>query len=335
MLIVFDSNRSTIQNPLMRQLSKFNLILYVIICMASCEPDEIVDRSAPPGEIKVSAEVKNSVYTNDRNIKLDASNTGQINGKRNLTYTWTCKAFPVGQAPQIKSPSSAVATIDSLMIGKYNFQLTVKDDFGHLVNADYITEVFRDTLTGAPKIVPTADQTVVYPATYIVLGAALSVYANPVNRKLEFEWSILQKPVANRDPIISDKSSVSTYIRDLEAGNYQVMLKITNEKGLSAYDTIGITVPPTPILVTKEYEDTWFLVYDDWGDYLQLYVFDPDNFVGRNRQNTTITVLNMETQQLLDDSKYYWDINDNELYVYYYDFSLNGKKAKVTVRYQP
>ena len=45
--------------------------------------------------------------------------------------------------------------------------------------------------------------------------------------------------------------------------------------------------------------------------------------------------LSENNQQLLDDSKYYWDINDNELYVYYYDFSLNGKKAKVTVRYQP
>jgi len=317
----------------MKLLIKFICLLFALFYLASCEkPDPIVDIPAPKSDIQVSAEVKNIVYTNDRNIKLDASNTDQINGRRSLSYSWICKVFPVGKAPKINGPSNAVTTIDSLMVGKYNFQLTVKDDFGHLVNAEFEMEVFQDTLTGAPKIVHIPDQTVAFPGTFILLGASLSYYANPSNRKLEFEWSILQKPAGNRDPTVTDKLNSSTYIRDLEPGNYQILLKITNEIGLSSYDTIRIKVKPAPVLTTREYEGTWVLLNDGWdASHLLIKISDPVNFAGQNEENITITVLNLETQKVLDNVG--WIFEDNVIYLYYYDVKSAGTKAKVSVSY--
>ena len=320
----------------MKLLINFQTAIVAILCLLSCEkPEQDVARSVPRGEIKISAEVQNKIYTNDHNINLNASRTGQINGNGQLSFVWICNEFPVGQAPRINSATKSIATIDSMMPGIYNFQLTVKDNFGQQAVANYPMEVFQDTLTGAPIIVPAADQTVDYPVTGTVIDAQKSVYANPLNRRLEFEWSILQKPAGNSDPTFSNKTTVSTYLGDLAEGNYQVLLKVTNEKGLSAYDTIGIN-GPAPIFSTKVYESTWVFKKDPWDfdDYLEIKISDPGNYVDLKLQIIKITVFDMENQQLLDDAKYNFQIVEGELYITYDDdLRLDGKKARVTVSY--
>ena len=317
----------------MKLLLNFETAVIAVICLLSCEkPQENVNRSGQ-GEITISAEVPNKIYTNNRNIKLDASNTDQINGNGHLFYSWICKEFPVGQAPKINNASKAIATIDSIKAGNYNFQLTVMDNFGQQAISNYAMEVLQDTLTGSPKIVPAADLTLKLPTSLIIVDASLSVLANPPNRKLVFQWSILQKPVENNEPIITTNSNSFTYITNLERGQYQVLLKITNEIGLSSYDTVGINVLE-PTLITKVFEITWEDAYDDFTTVLYAKITDPGNFVGRNKQNTSLSVLNLENQELLDDKKYNWVVFDNALHLYYYhDLTLIGKKAKVTISY--
>ena len=314
----------------MKLLKNFEMVIVATICLLSCEKRDIGTGSQ--GDIKIISEVKNKVYTNDHNIKLDASKTDQINGNGQLTFSWTCKNFPNGRVPRIKDATKSIAVIDSIMAGNYNFQLSVKDNFGHEVFANYQMEVFPDTLKGAPIIVPADDLTLKLPTSVIIVDASLSAYANPLFRRLEFEWSLLQKPVGNQDPKITNQTNSYANISDLETGQYQVMVKITNELGLSSYDTIGINVLGTPI--TNVYEATWVSLTDAFGPGLFISISDPINFVGINNQNTKLTVLNLETQQLIDDKKYSWDISNNTLQVFYYeDPGWEGKKAKLTVRY--
>jgi len=142
----------------MRQLFKFNLILLVIVCLASCEPDPIITPGvADLGPIRVNAVVQTKLYTNAREIALDASATQNLNGNRKLYYSWICKDFPSGKLPIILGPQSMVAYIDSIQTGKYSFELTVHDDLGYQSTENYSMEVFPDTLVGVPKIVPLAD----------------------------------------------------------------------------------------------------------------------------------------------------------------------------------
>jgi len=131
----------------MKSLIKFICFFVVLFCLSSCEKhDEDLYGSGSRRNIQISADVKNKIYTNDRNIKLDASNTNQINVQRKLSYSWTCKVFPNGQPPKINNATNSIATIDSLMLGNYNFQLTVKDDFGNQAIANYALEVLKDAL---------------------------------------------------------------------------------------------------------------------------------------------------------------------------------------------
>jgi len=316
----------------MKLLINFETAIVAIICLLSCEKPTTVSGSGSQGDIKISAVVKEKVYSNDRNTILDASKTEQINGNGQLTFSWICKNFPAGRVAKIKDATKAIAIIDSIMVGMYNFQLTVKDNFGHEAFANYRMEVFPDTLTGAPIIVPAEDLTLKLPTSVIIVDASLSAYANPLFRRLEFEWSLLQKPAGNQDPKITNKTNSFANISELETGHYQVMVKITNELRLSSYDTIGINVVGTPI--TNVYEVSWVSVSDDFGPGLFLSVSHPTNFVGINNQNTKLTVFDMETQQLIDEKRYTWEVSYNWLQVFYFDDpTLEGKKAKLTVKY--
>ena len=317
----------------MKMLLNFEAAIIVGICLLSCEKPEQNVNSSVQGEIKISAQVPNKIYTNDRNIKLDASNTDQISGSGQLSYSWICKEFPVGQSPIIKDASKAIATIDSIKVGNYNFQLTVKDNFGQQAISNYAMEVLQDTLSGSPKIVPAADLTLKLPTSLIIVDASLSAFANPANRKLQYQWSILQKPAGNKDPAITAASNSFTYITDLEQGQYQVLVKLTNELGLSSYDTVGINVIEAT-LITKTYEAPWVSVEDDFGLTLFLFIQDPANFAGRTPLNTTVTILDVDSQQILDDKKFIWGINSDHFYSYYLeDLKLEGKKARVTISY--
>jgi len=64
---------------------------------------------------------------------------------------------------------------------------------------------------------------------------------------------------------------------------------------------------------------------------LLIKISDPVNFAGLNEENITITVLNLETQKVLDNVG--WIFEDNVIYLYYYDVKSAGTKAKVSVSY--
>lgn len=65
--------------------------------------------------------------------------------------------------------------------------------------------------------------------------------AQPQQTTLKYEWRKISGPSQFR---IESPGSVITQITNLEAGIYQFELKVTNSYGLSARDTMVLTVNP-------------------------------------------------------------------------------------------
>ena len=112
---------------------------YLIIASAfmlvftACKKPEI-DSPAVERPITIQAQVPQKVYTNIKNIDLDARATVTSNGQRTLFFDWSCTSFPTGHPPIILAPTSANTKVDSIFAGQYLFRLKVRDNMGNAGN---------------------------------------------------------------------------------------------------------------------------------------------------------------------------------------------------------
>lgn len=93
-----------------------------------------------------------------------------------------------------------------------------------------------------PVAIAGADQTIFLPADSIRLDGSTSY--DPDGRITAFQWSKISGPVSFN--IIKPSDSI-TMAKSLVAGTYLFELKVTDNKGLSAKDTMSVTVIPVVI----------------------------------------------------------------------------------------
>jgi hypothetical protein len=168
---------------------------------------------------------------------LDGSKSSDPDGTLTV-YNWT----------QVSGPSTAIIangntvspTVSSLVAGVYNFQLEVTDNNG--LSATAQTKVIVIAAISQPPVANAgADQNITLPLDSVTLKGTGS--QNPNGTIVSYSWTQISGPSAAS---INSAASVTTLVRSLAQGNYIFKLTVTDNSGLSASDTMTVTVNPAP-----------------------------------------------------------------------------------------
>lgn len=151
-----------------------------------------------------------------------------------VTHTWTKVSGP--SSFNIITPSSYTTTITGLVAGTYIFRLTVTDDAGaNSVDDMQVVVNPASTVNIPPTANAGADQTIMLPATLVLVGSGTDVDGNIT----AYFWSRVSGP---NTPIITLASSTSTTVTNLIAGIYVFQLRVTDNMGAIGVDTVQVIV---------------------------------------------------------------------------------------------
>ena len=184
------------------------------------------------------------------------TNSATINGFNSYdpdgqitAFNWTKIGGPVQGS--ITNANASQTTITGLVQGVYLFKLTVTDNAG-ATGADTLTVTVNpgaSTGPGSQRPIARAGSDVV--VTLPTNSATLNGYGSydPDGTITSFNWSKVNGPAQGS---ISDASNGGTSITNLAQGVYYIRLLVTDNAGLTADDTVMITVngsgtvPPPP-----------------------------------------------------------------------------------------
>jgi len=152
-----------------------------------------------------------------------------------VTYAWTKISGPAGSI--ITSPATPATSVTALIQGVYVFRLTVTDNLG----ATGFDDV-QITVNPVPNIPPTAnagpDQNITLPTNTVNLSGSGTDTDGSISTYL---WTKISGPAAGT---ITNAASAATPVTGLAAGIYKFELKVTDNGGATARDTMQVTVNP-------------------------------------------------------------------------------------------
>ncbi|HVU56278.1 MAG TPA: PKD domain-containing protein, partial [Puia sp.] len=151
-------------------------------------------------------------------------------------YHWTQLSGP--SASVMDTPDSATTNAGSLVDGTYSFELTVTDD-SLATSKDTVVITVR---TNEPPIAMAGnDVTLTLPVTSLQLNGSGS--SDPDGSITTYRWSEVSGPTTFT---INDTTAIKPTISNLTKGVYTVLLRVTDNLGATAEDTVVITVYPAP-----------------------------------------------------------------------------------------
>ncbi len=179
----------------------------------------------------------------DQTITLP-TNSVTLNGSGNdpdgsiVAYQWTKIAGPA--AGTITTPAAATTTVTGLAVGVYKFQLRVTDNSGA-----FGRDTVQITVNPAPNVPPTAnagaDQLINLPVSSTSLNGSGN---DPDGSIVAYQWTKIAGPAAG---VITTPSSAATTLTGLVQGIYKFELRVTDNSGAFARDTVTVTVNIPPI----------------------------------------------------------------------------------------
>lgn len=174
----------------------------------------------------IQAQVPKIIYSNVFQVYLNASGMTAVNGKRVLFFNWSCTEFPAGAIkPDISSANESLAWILKPVIGKYKFQLKVKDNLGNVVDTIFTLDVLEDTIAGKKPIVKAGpDQQIIAPVSKVNFDATETYKVNATGRDLFFHWTIIEKPAGNSLLGSSNRSLPIFTLYNLGEGVFKIQL---------------------------------------------------------------------------------------------------------------
>jgi hypothetical protein len=322
----------------MNTLAKYKLLFYVgalLLLLPTCKKNKL-ESPGSNSDIVIDASVPTLTYSNIQEIVLDGSRTHDLNKEKILHFNWACTVYPTGMPPRIVDSLMAATIATTLSVGKYVFVLTVKDNLGNSNQENYGMEVLKDTLLPVlPKAFAGSDQSVVLPKTFAVLNGYSSYDLNALGRYLGFYWTLLSQPPGSQPIELTKQTFYVASVGELKEGSYKFQLRVTNEFGLYADDTIGVTVLPDPLAgTTKVYENLEWEMLGDWDSEIGIMIDGPAIFTYRNMTNMELRLWD-ETRQGWGDPHVYWETSGDILRINSGSTNqqLIGKTTKAQVRF--
>ena len=156
-------------------------------------------------------------------------------------YSWTKISGP--SSGTITNANSASTTVTGLVQGVYQFQLKVTDN-----NGATALDTVQITVNAAANIAPTAnagtDQSITLPTNTVSLNGSGTDADGTIS---SYSWTKISGPASGT---ITNATSAATTVTGLVQGVYQFQLKVTDNNGATAVDTVQVTVnaaniPPT------------------------------------------------------------------------------------------
>ncbi|MBI3139579.1 MAG: T9SS type A sorting domain-containing protein, partial [Sphingobacteriales bacterium] len=156
------------------------------------------------------------------------------------SYQWSKIAGPAQFT--ITTPSAAQTSVTGLVQGVYQFVLTVTDNSG-ATGRDTV-QVTVNAAAPPPNQAPTANaganQTITLPVNQVTLSGSGT---DPDGSIASYQWSKISGP--NQFSISSPGLAISD-ITNLKEGVYLFELKLTDDRGAIARDTVTVTVLADP-----------------------------------------------------------------------------------------
>ena len=330
------------KNSILKQL--LLLVLLPLLIISSCKKPETVLPEGPKS-INVEATVPVLIYSNVKDVYMDARRTISLNSKREMFFNWSCTLFPgTAGRPVIIDSARPSARLQNPGIGQYVFKLTVKDNLGNMAVTNYTMDVLEDTLAGKKPVAQAGpDKQITAPKHEVTLDAYESFDLNAKGRSLRFKWTVFQKPVAdNLFEIINDTFPIAKAWGLIE-GIYKIQLEVIGDNALSALDTMEIKVLPDPLKGTTQIiEDVvWEFFPGPFWDIVAIQIKDPGLFADRYEANMELSIWDTEKKEWSDSKKYYWEIYEPGGVMIYYPFlgdgvdyyKMVGVKTRVRVKF--
>jgi len=174
-----------------------------------------------------------SITIPTNSIQLSGSGT-DVDGTIS-SFGWTKISGPSTFA--LVNSSSPIGTVNSLVEGVYQFELVVTDDQGAIgKDTVKVTVNAAKIVNQKPVANAGADQVLNLPDDSTSLNGIGSDRDGTI---ASYGWTKISGPSSY---VIRTPSLANTKISDLQEGVYQFQLKVSDDKGGSAMDTIQITV---------------------------------------------------------------------------------------------
>lgn len=178
----------------------------------------------------------------DRVITLP-TNTTTLNGSGTdadgtiFSYTWTKISGPA--AGTLSNANSPVTTLSGAVQGIYRFQLSVTDNSGGIGR-----DTMQVTVNPAVNVAPTAnagnDIVITLPTNNTTLNGSGT---DPDGTVTAYLWTKISGPAPG---VITSATAPITTLTGLAQGVYRFSLRVTDNVGATASDTVQVTVNPAP-----------------------------------------------------------------------------------------
>ncbi|MFI5185159.1 MAG: PKD domain-containing protein [Chitinophagales bacterium] len=175
----------------------------------------------------------------DQNITLPV-NSASLNGSGTdpdgtiASYQWTKISGP--SQFTIVSPAQAQTTVNNLVQGIYQFELTVTDNSG-ATDKDTVSVTVNPASNQAPVAVAGNPQIITLPSNSVILDGSSSTDAD--GTITSYQWTKISGPAS---AVIVSPNLATTTVTTLVQGVYQFQLQVTDNSGATGKDTVSITV---------------------------------------------------------------------------------------------
>ncbi|HLA60210.1 MAG TPA: PKD domain-containing protein, partial [Puia sp.] len=164
---------------------------------------------------------------------LDGSLSADPDGNIS-SYSWAQISGPGSST--ITNGNTSVVTVDDLVAGQYNYELTVTDNMGATAKSRVKITVSNSGIQ-PPVANAGADQVITLPVSSVTInGSGSSASSGSI---VSYTWTEKSGPSA-----VSLSNSAQNTVNNLLAGNYVFLLTVTDQNGATGTDSIQITVQP-------------------------------------------------------------------------------------------
>jgi hypothetical protein len=189
-----------------------------------------------PPNANAGADITITLPTN--NTTLTGSATDPNGNNTIASYGWTRISGPTQHT--LGNASAASTPLSNLVAGTYGFRLLVTDA-GGLTDADTVLVTVKAPANQPPTANAGADITITLPANSLTLNGSGSTDLD--GTITSYAWSRISGPTQHT---LANANAATTELSNLVQGTYAFKLVVTDNGGLTANDTIVVTVKPAP-----------------------------------------------------------------------------------------
>jgi len=177
--------------------------------------------------------------------KLDGSASSDPDGSIiDLQYFWR---KVIGPSLILIDATKAIATANNLVAGEYLFELKVVDKF-NAFTFDFVTirVIGTTTVIQSPTANAGLNASITLPVNTVTLSGSGS---DPDGSIVGYQWTKISGPAQFA---ISSPNTAQTLVSNLVVGTYTFQLRVTDNKGATATDTVVITVNDVVVIPPGE-----------------------------------------------------------------------------------